>query len=272
MQQPGERQLAADRRHGAVRAVAGVDLDLRGDQVVALMGRNHPVGVLMAAAWFAYVTAMGGDNFPSYRHHLPALLIIIGMATILLVSPARIPISVQEAEAVRLVGWKELLQAVVPAPSDPQVRASVYALHARLDEIGARAERERRFARIDQFTAGDHLDPFLEAVAGQDVARAQPLPALDEIIVATDTPEVALGAATQRGIDAATAEMAANLAAKSPVAVQMGKEAIHRMADMTIPDALTYSNEMFASLCVTEDAREGVDAFLNKRKAVWKGC
>jgi enoyl-CoA hydratase/carnithine racemase len=46
----------------------------------------------------------------------------------------------------------------------------------------------------------------------------------------------------------------------------------NRMADMPLPDALVYSNEMFASLFVTEDAREGVDAFLNKRPAVWKGC
>jgi enoyl-CoA hydratase/carnithine racemase len=73
-------------------------------------------------------------------------------------------------------------------------------------------------------------------------------------------------------LEAATAAMAAKLAAKSPVAVQMGKQAIHRMADMPLPEALVYSNEMFASLCVTEDAREGVDAFLNKRPAVWKGC
>jgi 1,4-dihydroxy-2-naphthoyl-CoA synthase len=27
---------------------------------------------------------------------------------------------------------------------------------------------------------------------------------------------------------------------------------------------------MFAALCVTEDAKEGVDAFLNKRKPAWK--
>ena len=73
-------------------------------------------------------------------------------------------------------------------------------------------------------------------------------------------------------LEAATAAMAAKLAAKSPVAVQMGKQAIHRMADMPLPEALVYSNEMFASLCVTEDAREGVDAFLNKREPVWKGC
>ncbi len=73
-------------------------------------------------------------------------------------------------------------------------------------------------------------------------------------------------------LEEATAAMAAKLAAKSPVAVQMGKQAIQRMADMPLPEALVYSNEMFASLCVTEDAREGVDAFLKKREAVWKGC
>ena len=73
-------------------------------------------------------------------------------------------------------------------------------------------------------------------------------------------------------LEAATMAMAAKLAAKSPMAVQMGKQAIHRMADMPLPEALGYSNEMFASLCVTEDAREGVDAFLTKRQAVWKGC
>jgi hypothetical protein len=31
-----------------------------------------------------------------------------------------------------------------------------------------------------------------------------------------------------------------------------------------------YSNEAFAALCVTEDAMEGVDAFLNERKPQWK--
>ncbi len=73
-------------------------------------------------------------------------------------------------------------------------------------------------------------------------------------------------------LETATAAMAAQLAAKSPVAVQMGKQAIQRMTDMPLPEALVYSNEMFASLCVTEDAREGVDAFLTKRQPVWKGC
>jgi enoyl-CoA hydratase/carnithine racemase len=50
----------------------------------------------------------------------------------------------------------------------------------------------------------------------------------------------------------------------------MGKEAFYGMADMEFGKAVEYSNEMFAALCVTEDASEGINAFLEKRKPVWK--
>ncbi len=67
-----------------------------------------------------------------------------------------------------------------------------------------------------------------------------------------------------------TMELANKLAQKSPIALQMGKQAFYGMSDMEFGKAIEYSNEMFAALCVTEDAKEGVDAFLNKRKPVWK--
>jgi enoyl-CoA hydratase/carnithine racemase len=72
-------------------------------------------------------------------------------------------------------------------------------------------------------------------------------------------------------LDSETMALANKLAEKSPLALQMGKEAYYGMSDLEYSKALAYSNELFAGLCVTEDAKEGVDAFLNKRKPEWKG-
>jgi len=68
-----------------------------------------------------------------------------------------------------------------------------------------------------------------------------------------------------------TMALAEKLASKSPVALQMGKQAFYGMSDLEFAKALEYTNEVFASLCMTEDAQEGVLAFLEKRKPVWKG-
>ena len=68
-----------------------------------------------------------------------------------------------------------------------------------------------------------------------------------------------------------TMALANKLASKSPLALQMGKEAFYGMADLEYGKALAYTNEVFAALCMTEDAKEGVEAFLQKRKPQWKG-
>ncbi|MBW2136889.1 MAG: enoyl-CoA hydratase/isomerase family protein [Deltaproteobacteria bacterium] len=72
-------------------------------------------------------------------------------------------------------------------------------------------------------------------------------------------------------LEQVTMELAEKLAKKSPIALQMGKQAYYGMQDMEFGKALEYSNEMFATLCVTEDAQAGVRAFLEKRKPDWKG-
>ena len=71
-------------------------------------------------------------------------------------------------------------------------------------------------------------------------------------------------------LEAETMALANKLAEKSPLALQMGKQSFYGMSDMEFGKALEYSNETFAALCVTEDAQEGVDAFLKKRKPGWK--
>lgn len=59
--------------------------------------------------------------------------------------------------------------------------------------------------------------------------------------------------------------LANNLASKSPLALQMGKHAFYSMSDMEFNKAFEYVGEMMAELCVTEDAKKGVEAFLQKK-------
>jgi len=71
-------------------------------------------------------------------------------------------------------------------------------------------------------------------------------------------------------LEEATLELAAKLAAKSPLALQIGKAGIYGMQDVSYHQALDMLSELFAALCSTEDAEEGVAAFLEKRKPVWR--
>jgi enoyl-CoA hydratase/carnithine racemase len=71
-------------------------------------------------------------------------------------------------------------------------------------------------------------------------------------------------------LEEATLELASKLAAKSPLALQIGKVGIYGMADLPYHQALDYMGELFASLCSTEDAHEGLKAFVERRNPVWK--
>ncbi len=68
-----------------------------------------------------------------------------------------------------------------------------------------------------------------------------------------------------------TLKFVKNLAKKSPLALKTGKRALYTSEDMDYLWGLDYGSEVFTGLCLTEDAKEGVDAFLNKRKPTWKG-
>ena len=67
-----------------------------------------------------------------------------------------------------------------------------------------------------------------------------------------------------------TRTWAATLAKKSPVALQIAKKAFYAVEDMDYNKAFDYMNEAFARLCSTEDANEGISAFLEKRTPEWK--
>jgi enoyl-CoA hydratase len=72
-------------------------------------------------------------------------------------------------------------------------------------------------------------------------------------------------------LDGAVADLAGKLAAKSPVVMRLGREAFQRMQEMPFDAALDYLKCMLTVDTLTEDAAEGLSAFLEKRAPQWRG-
>lgn len=71
--------------------------------------------------------------------------------------------------------------------------------------------------------------------------------------------------------EAAVAEWAGKLAAKSPVLMRLGHDAMYRQQDMAVDDALEFLRSQLSLTFSTEDIVEGVTAFFEKREPNWKG-
>ena len=58
---------------------------------------------------------------------------------------------------------------------------------------------------------------------------------------------------------------------RSPAAITLGKATFYRQLDRSLDGAYETASESMARNLSLEDAAEGMDAFLEKRKADWKG-
>jgi enoyl-CoA hydratase len=65
--------------------------------------------------------------------------------------------------------------------------------------------------------------------------------------------------------------LASEIAARAPVAVRLGKEAVNAADEMALQAGLAYERRLFYMLFSTEDQKEGMDAFINKRPPQWQG-
>jgi len=71
--------------------------------------------------------------------------------------------------------------------------------------------------------------------------------------------------------DGFVSDWAAKLAAKSPVMMRLGKDALFRQQDMALDDALEFLHSQLTIAFSTDDIQEGVKAFFEKREPVWTG-
>lgn len=65
--------------------------------------------------------------------------------------------------------------------------------------------------------------------------------------------------------------LAKTISEKSPIAVQMAKESVLKAYEMPLQEALYFERKNFYMLFATEDQKEGMNAFVEKRKANFKG-
>jgi len=68
-----------------------------------------------------------------------------------------------------------------------------------------------------------------------------------------------------------TLELAAKIASKSPLTIRVAKEAMRASERMSVEDGILYERDLFCLCFSTEDKKEGVAAFLEKRAAQWQG-
>jgi enoyl-CoA hydratase len=66
-------------------------------------------------------------------------------------------------------------------------------------------------------------------------------------------------------------KLAEEIAGRAPVAVRIAKKMINQAFERTLSDGLSEEKQQFYNLFATEDQREGMQAFIEKRKPEWKG-
>jgi len=72
-------------------------------------------------------------------------------------------------------------------------------------------------------------------------------------------------------LDAEVDSLAASLSAKSPALVKLGRDSFYAVWDQPAAEALRYLHPLLTLATQTEDSREGIAAFVEKRLPKWKG-
>ena len=73
-------------------------------------------------------------------------------------------------------------------------------------------------------------------------------------------------------LDAEIERLAQSIIAKSAIAVRIGKGMFYQQLEMGLVEAYDYASEVMACNMMSDDAGEGIDAFMQKRKPAYKGC
>jgi len=72
-------------------------------------------------------------------------------------------------------------------------------------------------------------------------------------------------------LDAEIKKLTDVIVSKTPVAIRSGKQMFYRQLELGLAEAYALASEVIACDMMTEDAQEGIDAFIEKRAPEWRG-
>ncbi len=169
-----------------------------------------------------------------------------------------------------------MMQSIVTLPKPVIARVRGIATAAGCQLVAtcdlAVAETEARFA-----TPGVNIGLFCSTpmvALSRNVGRkaAMEMLLLGEMVPAARAVELGLINRAVPGdeLDDAVADMAAKIVARSPLTLAIGKEAFYRQVELELGEAYDFANETMTRNMLARDAAEGIDAFIEKRKPVWR--
>ena len=65
-------------------------------------------------------------------------------------------------------------------------------------------------------------------------------------------------------------EVALKISSKSMKTLKIGKRAFYQQREMSVKEAYDFTSNLMVDNMLNEDSEEGINAFLEKRKPVWK--
>lgn len=101
--------------------------------------------------------------------------------------------------------------------------------------------------------------------------RALRMILLGEKISGREATKIGLATAISARSDVLAGRIATELLERGPIALRFAKEALRRAGDLPLDDGARFEHDLYALLEATADRREGIRAFLEKRKPKFQG-